>query len=188
MVSRRTSCSAENQTVVRSCYTEPCSCPHVATEWNEWSECSASCGGGTQRRSRDLILGTRGSCFKHADFQTKTCNMDSCPALPDKCSWWDFLGGEVFEGVQTDSTIEHCYDDINFVAYLSMDGVSREKKFVMRRSAASHSEVRGEGQTRSVTGKIGKCDRPLLQGTPSPLLPASLGLFSPLLQPFVLPL
>ena len=112
VVSEGTSCFVQNRTLVRSCNTEPCPCPHVATQWSEWTECSASCGGGVHTRSRDAILGAGASCFKHAAVQTKTCNMDSCP---DKCSWWDFLDGEVFEGVPSDSATEPCYADINLL-------------------------------------------------------------------------
>ena len=64
------------------------------------------------KRSRNAILGAGSSCIKHAAVQTKPCNMDSCP---DKCSWWDFMDGEVFEGVPSDSATEHCYDDIKIL-------------------------------------------------------------------------
>ena len=58
-----------------------------------------------QRRSRDEILGTGSSCFKHPAVQTKTCNMDPCP---EKCSWWEFEDGKVFKGVPSDND-EHCF-------------------------------------------------------------------------------
>ena len=65
------------------------------------------------RRSRDVILGAGSSCFKQAAVQTKTCNMDSCP---EKCSWWEFLDGEVFRGFPSDSTTRSCYDDASLLS------------------------------------------------------------------------
>ena len=112
MVSQETSCFVQNSTVVRSCNTEPCPCPHVATQWSDWTECSVRCAGGVHRRSRDAILGSGPSCLKHPAVQTKTCNTDSCPDA-GKYSWWDFPGGgEVFKGDPSNSSAtQQCYDD-----------------------------------------------------------------------------
>ena len=112
VVSQETSCFVQNRTNVRSCNTAPCPCPHVPTQWSGWSECSSSCGGGVQRRSRETILGAGSSCLKHVAHQNKTCNMDSCP---DRGSWWDFLDGEVFKGLPSSSATKHCYDDIKLL-------------------------------------------------------------------------
>ena len=113
LISQGTSCFMENRTLVRGCNTEPCPCPHVPTRWSEWTECSASCGGGVHKRSRDAILGAGSSCLKHAAVQTKTCNLDSCP---EKCSWWEFLDGKVFRGFPSDSTTRSCYDDTSLLS------------------------------------------------------------------------
>ena len=126
VVSQGNPCFVQNRTLVRSCSTPPCPCPHVATQWSEWTECSSSCGGGLQSRSRDAILGAGSSCFKQAAHQTKTCNLDSCP---DRGSWWHFLDGQVFKGVPSDSATKHCYDDMKLLPLMARKyfvGMGRE--------------------------------------------------------------
>ena len=89
------SCFQENVMMVQSCNSGPCSCPYQPTQWTEWSKCSVTCGGGDQHRAREIVLGARSSCYKQRDLQTKACNMDECP-VRDICTWWEFLGGNVF--------------------------------------------------------------------------------------------
>ena len=84
------SCYLENRTLVKSCHTEACPCPHLPTSWSEWTRCTASCGGGRQRRVREEIWGAGSLCEKHPAEQIKACNTFSCPA---KCLWWEFSGG-----------------------------------------------------------------------------------------------
>ena len=50
-------------------------------EWNEDSECSKSCGGGTQTRSRSKIVVEKygGKC-DGASNQTISCNKEDCPS------------------------------------------------------------------------------------------------------------
>ena len=90
------SCFQENVMMVQSCNSEPCPCPFTPTQWTEWSKCSVTCGGGDQQRTREIVLGARSSCFKQRDLQIKECNVDECPER-DICTWWEFLGGKVFE-------------------------------------------------------------------------------------------
>ena len=104
------SCYLENETLVRSCDTEPCPCPHVPTQWSKWTECSVSCGGGMHSRSRDVVLGAGSYCFKYPALRTKTCNMDECPG---KCFWWEFMGGKVLKGIPPGR--EDCFDDIKLL-------------------------------------------------------------------------
>ena len=50
------------------------------SRFGEWSQCSASCGGGTQRRSRRVLLDATGGgrrCSGKSE-ETKSCNLNSC--------------------------------------------------------------------------------------------------------------
>ena len=102
------SCHLENRTLVKSCHTEACPCPHLPTSWSEWTRCTASCGGGRQRRVREEIWGAGSLCEKHPAEQIKACNTFSCPA---KCLWWEFTGGMVFKGFASNTPRLQCYDD-----------------------------------------------------------------------------
>ena len=90
------SCFQENVMMVQSCNSDLCPCPYSPTQWTEWSTCSATCGGGKQVKEREVVLGSGSSCFMQRDLQTKACNTDECP-VRDICTWWEFLGGNVFE-------------------------------------------------------------------------------------------
>jgi hypothetical protein len=66
----------------RACNLDPCPVPGVLSSWSEWSNCSKTCGGGTQTRSRTYIQPQHGGV--HADgyqtlAETRACNTDSCP-------------------------------------------------------------------------------------------------------------
>ena len=49
--------------------------------WTEWEGCSATCGGGTQDRSRNINLPAEngGSECTGDEKETQTCNTDGCP-------------------------------------------------------------------------------------------------------------
>lgn len=60
------------------CYNAPCpktSC--TVTQWNDWSSCSAICGGGQKTRTRKLVT-TAASCPFHL-FESLPCNTQPCP-------------------------------------------------------------------------------------------------------------
>ena len=120
VISEGASCYTEDRTVARSCKRDPCPCPEAPVPWSEWTQCSASCGGGSQSRTREAILGARASCFNDEAVQIKACNIQNC----ETCVWREFAGGKVFKGTapSSESTIPssggsttdssaQCYDD-----------------------------------------------------------------------------
>ena len=50
-------------------------------QWSQWSFCTATCGGGTQSRTRNCIGGTAGSgnCPGLAN-EVLNCNNNQCPS------------------------------------------------------------------------------------------------------------
>ena len=53
------------------------------SNWNQWSECSASCGGGMRLRLRVCSTGQREDC-DGSHIQSSSCNTVGCP--PGKLS------------------------------------------------------------------------------------------------------
>ena len=51
---------------------------HYCSEWSLFSECSASCGGGIQKRYRKCISEDRSLCTERLE-DTKRCNLQRCP-------------------------------------------------------------------------------------------------------------
>ena len=72
---------------IESCNPDPCP---TLTPWSEWTQCSKSCGGGTQRRIRDCKALTdfqvQNPCMEDLE-ESRTCNEDSCPDWTDWTEW-----------------------------------------------------------------------------------------------------
>ncbi|CAG5105955.1 Oidioi.mRNA.OKI2018_I69.chr1.g2603.t1.cds [Oikopleura dioica] len=66
-------CTTGEATEESDCNTSPC--PRVG-EWSDWSECSATCGGGEQNRARSCMFGS--SCTGDK-LETRKCNKNRCP-------------------------------------------------------------------------------------------------------------
>jgi len=64
-------------------------CP-VLTPWSDWTSCSVSCGGGSQRRVRECRLPKTGSgknpCLDNLE-EEKTCNEMKCPVWTEWTDW-----------------------------------------------------------------------------------------------------
>ena len=62
-------------------------CP-IWTDWGVWTECSATCGGGSQVRSRDCVLPLErvAGCIGPKD-EERTCNSNTCPIWTDWTEW-----------------------------------------------------------------------------------------------------
>ena len=64
-----------------ACNTQPCAVDCVVSDWSTWSTCSATCGGGTQTRTRTVLTPpSNGGLACPADFtETQACNTQACP-------------------------------------------------------------------------------------------------------------
>ena len=67
------------------CNADPCP---AWTEWIDWTECSATCGGGVQVRARDCVLPREriAGCAGDKD-QSRESNTDICPAWTNWTNW-----------------------------------------------------------------------------------------------------
>ena len=52
-------------------------------EWEGWSECTKSCGGGKQTRRRDKLINAKkgGKDCGDEDLEERVCNNESCPRM-----------------------------------------------------------------------------------------------------------
>ncbi len=79
-------CSGDSE-MVESCNED--TCPSL-TPWSEWTECSATCGGGSQRRVRDCLVQRNAiddnPCFEPLE-EVRECNQDRCPKWTDWSEW-----------------------------------------------------------------------------------------------------
>jgi len=60
------------------------------SQWDEWSACSRSCGGGQKNRHRgiDVEPGPGGNpCLAQAAMETRPCNVAECGGVGESCAW-----------------------------------------------------------------------------------------------------
>jgi len=81
-------CSMEH--ISETCNVEACDHDCILSEWMEWSGCSRACGGGLQRRVKEIAAPAKGmgQCPPH---RTKLeefhrCNVKACPKKDVKCN------------------------------------------------------------------------------------------------------
>lgn len=77
---------------VRDCNVGPCPVDCVLSEWGDWSNCSANCGDGAQKRHRSpLVQGQNGgrACIQEELMEEEACNEGECPCPvePEVGSW-----------------------------------------------------------------------------------------------------
>eukprot|EP01060_Flectonema_neradi_P009552 TRINITY_DN167_c0_g1_i3.p1 TRINITY_DN167_c0_g1~~TRINITY_DN167_c0_g1_i3.p1 ORF type:complete len:614 (+),score=130.17 TRINITY_DN167_c0_g1_i3:78-1844(+) len=64
----------------RSCTIQPCDVDCEVSEWSSWSDCDATCGGGSQTRTRTITVDPVGNGAACPDLsETQSCNTDPCP-------------------------------------------------------------------------------------------------------------
>jgi len=71
----------------KACESEPCPVDCSLGSWTKWSECSSSCGGGEQMRTRQIVVmaAAGGVACNTSDLrQTATCEDMPCPV---HCEW-----------------------------------------------------------------------------------------------------
>lgn len=78
---------------INTCST-PVDC--IVSEWSEWSDCSAACGGGTQTRTRTVVTPPSGGGVACPELEeSRSCNEDPCTTnISNRHS--DILGLRVF--------------------------------------------------------------------------------------------
>ena len=82
-------CQELTQTV--ACENKPCPQDCEVTDWTEFSQCTASCDGGTQYRLRFIKsppIGDGGLC--PSLIETRACNIDPCPTDCQVSQWSDW--------------------------------------------------------------------------------------------------
>lgn len=51
----------------------------VCQPWNKWSECTATCGGGSHHRQRNCSVEDEGKNNTYSEGQIEDCNTQPCP-------------------------------------------------------------------------------------------------------------
>jgi len=92
----------------QKCNTNPCPVNGYMGAWSNWSACSASCGGGTQNRSRAYTPAQNGGVdLSEAEriklIETQQCNTNPCPENGYLTAWsdWSDCDKNCGTGIQT---------------------------------------------------------------------------------------
>ena len=87
---RSSPCGDGQSEVTETCNEDPCQPDPAWTEWNEWSSCSQTCGGGTKNRARSCKVPSSFRRARNLDLQEDKpcpgpstmvlfCNLEDCP-------------------------------------------------------------------------------------------------------------
>ena len=91
-------CRAADLTNTIQCFLRACQAE--LGNWNQWSRCSASCGNGQKRRTREC-LGSALLCFSTETTQTDQCNEKECQAEFGDWTQWSSCSASCGNGEQT---------------------------------------------------------------------------------------
>merc|ERR1719464_49197 len=80
-------------TKVENCNDFPCPVDCVLSDWSEWSECSANCGGGVRERSRPTVVEPKhdGEPCDSTE-EEESCGMDACDVDCKLAEWSEWAG------------------------------------------------------------------------------------------------
>ena len=63
------------------------------SDWNEWSKCSKTCGGGKSRSRRKMLQEKQfgGKDCEGNDTRVQTCNSSPCPGITNFCLCFGYI-------------------------------------------------------------------------------------------------
>ncbi|XP_060583932.1 A disintegrin and metalloproteinase with thrombospondin motifs adt-1-like, partial [Ruditapes philippinarum] len=82
---------APNETEI--CNIQACPVDGVWGDWEQWSDCGATCGEGQRSRSRECIFpdpANKGANCSGVSTETETCNIQACPETPVDGVWGEW--------------------------------------------------------------------------------------------------
>jgi hypothetical protein len=88
----------------QNCNTQACPVDCATSDWTEWSACSASCGTGTQTRTRSVTVPPEhGGAACGSLEETQNCNTQACPVDCATSDWteWSACSASCGTGTQT---------------------------------------------------------------------------------------
>jgi hypothetical protein len=87
------------------CNSEECAIDCTVAYWGSWSDCTKTCGGGSQRRTRALTEPSHGGKACPTHYEDRSCNDSGCPShcATSEFSAWTACTKSCGDGVQSRS-------------------------------------------------------------------------------------